>query len=264
MRVLLIAIFAVFLSASPALAIVDGEPDAGRHPAAGLLAFQEADQDNISCSGFYGGPYREDASLSVFVTAAHCIDDFTTEQLRVTFEDEVDQEEEGFPLLPVVADSWYEAVGSAVAEEGDYAVVLLDGSVDADPITLPPARRLNTLAARGKLRPTTVFDSVGYGVDALHEGVPGHEFFFNDRRMYTESKFLGLTKTTMELLANEDAGYGGACFFDSGGPVLEHGTQNAVALISGRGDGTCRAKYDPVRLDIPMAQAFYGEYLDLP
>jgi hypothetical protein len=84
--------------------------------------------------------------------------------------------------------------------------------------------------------------------------------------MYAESKFLGLTKTTLELLTNSDSDpdYGGACYFDSGGPVLEHGTQRAVALIDGRGDPRCRAKFDPVRVDVPSARAFYGQYLELP
>ena len=209
MRALLIAIFAVLVTASPALAIVDGEPDAGRHPAAGLLAFEEGGQYNTGCSGFYAGPYREDASLSVFVTAGHCVADFTASQLRVTFEEHVEQSEEGFPLLPVSAASWHTAVDSARADTGDYGVVLLDGPVDVDPIALAPARRLDDLAARGKLRPTTVFDNVGYGVDALHEGVQGVEFFFQDRRMYSDSKYLGLTKKTLQLLANDDAGYVG-------------------------------------------------------
>jgi len=64
--------------------------------------------------------------------------------------------------------------------------------------------------------------------------------------MYSESRFLGLTKTTMELLTNADAagGHGGVCYFDSGGPVLEHGTQRAVALIAGHGDPGCRAEFD--------------------
>jgi hypothetical protein len=261
MRTLLIAIAALFLSASPALAIVDGEPDEGRHPSAGLLAYEVAGQHYVSCSGFYAGPQRDDPTRSVFVTAAHCLADFGVETLRVTFEEHVDQSEEGFPDLPVWAASWRPAVASVLAAQGDYGVVLLQGAVDAPAIGLPAARRLNDLAARGRLRPTTRFDNVGYGVDVV-DG----EFRFPDRRTYSESKYLGLTQTTMKLLANEDAGpgYGGVCYFDSGGPVLEHGTQNAVALIGGKGDPNCRAKFDPPRLDIPQARAFYGQYLDLP
>ncbi len=268
MHALLIAVLALLLTASPAFAIVDGEPDDGRHPAAGLLAFEEAGQHYMLCSGWYAGPHRNDSSLSVYVTAGHCLQDFPTEgppQLSVTFEDEVDQSEEGFPRLPVSADTWQPAVAYASALDGDYGVVLLQGPVGVSPIRLPPARRLDDLAARNRLRPTTLFDNVGYGVDAVHKQGPA-ELFFPDRRMYSESKFLGLTKTTLTLLTNEDADeeYGGVCYFDSGGPVLEHGTQRAVALISGRGDPNCRARFDPPRVDIPQARAFFGQYLVLP
>lgn len=64
---------------------------------------------------------------------------------------------------------------------------------------------------------------------------------------------------------NAEAGknLGGACFFDSGAPVLEHDTNRAVAITSG-GDALCRAQAHPLRLDIPAARDFYDQYLDLP
>ena len=60
------------------------------------------------------------------------------------------------------------------------------------------------------------------------------------------------------------AGYGGACYGDSGSPVLRHDSNTAVALVSGGGDAICRAQNHPLRLDIPAARAFYGDYLQLP
>ena len=81
--------------------------------------------------------------------------------------------------------------------------------------------------------------------------------------MVAISKFSGLRKTKLQLLANNQAGYGGACFFDSGGPVLRHETNTAVAITSG-GDALCVALNTPVRLDIPAARDFYDRYLQLP
>ena len=83
-------------------------------------------------------------------------------------------------------------------------------------------------------------------------------------RMFSTSKFVGLRNTELNLLTNSDAGYGGACYGDSGSPVLRHDTNTAVALVSGGGDRVCRAQNHPLRLDIPAARAFYGEYLQLP
>ena len=91
------------------------------------------------------------------------------------------------------------------------------------------------------------------------------EYVFPDRRMFSTSRFLGLRRSTLKLLMNADAGedLGGVCFFDSGAPVLEHGTNMAVAITSG-GDARCRAQAHPLRLDIAAARAFYGQYLELP
>ena len=83
--------------------------------------------------------------------------------------------------------------------------------------------------------------------------------------MVAISKFSGLRKTKLQLLANNHAGYGGACFIDSGGPVLGHDTytNTAFAITSG-GDALCVALNTPVRLDIPAARDFYGQYVELP
>jgi Trypsin len=107
-----------------------------------------------------------------------------------------------------------------------------------------------------------VFDNVGYGlIPHFKGGQPRYEL--PSGRMFSTSKFLGLTKSYLKLLTNADAGYGGACYGDSGGPVLRHDSNTAVAFQSG-GDRLCRTQAHPVRLDIPLARAFYGEYLQLP
>ena len=74
----------------------------------------------------------------------------------------------------------------------------------------------------------------------------------------------GSPALALNLLTDEDAGYGGACFGESGSPVLEHDTNRAVAITSGGGDARCRAQDHPLRLDIPAARAFYDDYLRLP
>ena len=122
---------------------------------------------------------------------------------------------------------------------------------------------LDELAARGGLRPATVFDNVGYGIVPTFKGGPV-QFEPTSGRMFATSKFVGLTKTHMHLLTNSDAGYGGACYGDSGSPVLQHGSNTAVELVSGGGDRVCRAMNHPLRLDMPTARAFYGDYLQLP
>ena len=84
-----------------------------------------------------------------------------------------------------------------------------------DPVDLPQAGLLSQLAARGALRPRTLFDTVGYGLVPTFKG--GHyEYALPEGRNVAVSRFMGLTKSTLMLLGNPDAGYGGACFGDSG------------------------------------------------
>ena len=127
------------------------------------------------------------------------------------------------------------------------------------PVRFPTAGLLDQLAAKGALKPTTLFDNVGYGLTSYWPT----SYTFPQGRMRSTSKFSGLRRTRMELLANAKAGYGGVCFFDSGAPVLRHQTDTAVAITSG-GDALCVALNTPARLDIPDARGFYGAFVQLP
>jgi hypothetical protein len=258
---------AVLVSSSPALAISNGVPDGTDHPNAGLIAVEHDGVKDAWCSGFYAGPHKADPGTGVFVTAAHCIADlaafgFSGSDVTVTFDPEVTIEVDGSTWATTAA-TWHPAFAYETAADADYGVILL-----ADPVAgvagveLPRAGLLDDLAARGALRPATVFDTVGYGAVPTFKGGPAR-YEPATGRMFSTSRFLGLTKSHLKLLSNADAGYGGACFGDSGAPVLRHDSNTAVAITTG-GDAACRAQNHPLRLDIPAARAFYGDYLQLP
>jgi hypothetical protein len=259
---------AALVSASPALAITNGLPDGTNHPNAGLLAIEHDGVKDAWCSGFYAGPHKADPGTGVFVTAAHCLADlaafgFSGSDLTVTFDPEVTIEVDGNTWATTAA-TWHPAFAYDTATDADYGVVLLENPVaGVTGVKFPRARLLDDLAERGALRPTTVFDNVGYGlIPTFKDGPPRHEP--PTGRMFSTSKFVGLTKTHLHLLTNSDAGYGGACYGDSGSPVLRHNSNTAVAFVSGGGDRICRAMNHPLRLDTPAARAFYGDYLQLP
>ena len=254
---------AALASAAPALAIDNGVPDGTDHPNAGLLAIEHDGVKDAWCSGFYAGPHKADPGIGVFVTAAHCLADLPGSDLTVTLESDVTIEIDE-NVWATTAATWHPAFAYDTAADADYGVVLLEDPVaGVDGVDFPKARLLDDLAARGGLRPTTVFDNVGYGIIPTFKGGPPR-YEPTTGRMFATSKFVGLTKTHMHLLTNSDAGYGGACDGDSGSPVLRHGSNTAVALVSGGGDRICRAMNHPLRLDIPAARAFYGDYLQLP
>ena len=263
-----IATLTVAASAAPgALAITNGELDGTRHPNVGLFAIEHDGIKEAWCSGFYAGPRKADPGTGVFVTAAHCLADlaafgFSGSDLTVTFDPEISIEIDGNTWATTAA-PWHPAFAYDTAADADYGVVLLEDPVDGvTGVQFPRARLLDDLAARGGLRPTTVFDNVGFGViPHFKGGEPDYEP--PTGRMFSTSKFLGLTKSYLKLLTNGDAGYGGGCYGDSGAPVLRHGSNTAVAFQSG-GDPLCRTQAHPLRLDIPAAREFYREYIELP
>jgi hypothetical protein len=263
-----VTIVAALGSASPALAIDNGVPDGTRHPNAGMIAIEHDGIKDAWCSGFYAGPHKADPGIGVFVTAAHCLHDvaalgFGGSDLTVTFESEVKIEIIGDTWVTTAA-TWHPAFAYDTAADADYGVILLEDPVaGVAGVEFPRAGLLDDLAARGGLRPRTVFDNVGYGIIPTFKGGPPR-YEPTTGRMFATSKFAGLTKTEMHLLTNSDAGYGGACYGDSGSPVLRHDSNTAVAFVSGGGDRICRAMNHPLRLDIPAARAFYRDYLQLP
>jgi hypothetical protein len=261
-----IAALTVAAAAAPgAQAITNGELDGTRHPNVGLFAIEHDGIKEARCSGFYAGPRRGDPGTGVFVTAAHCLADlaafgFSGSDLEVTFDAAATYDGEKFATT---ATTWHSAFAYDTSAVEDYGVILLEDPVAGlAGVQLPRAGLLDDLAAGGALKPTTLFDQVGYGLiphfkrgPARYEPAPG--------RMLSTSKFLGLTKSHLKLLTNGDAGYGGACYGDSGAPVLRHNSNTAVAIPTG-GDPRCRAQDSHLRLDIPAARDFYGDYLQLP
>jgi len=253
------------VSASPAAAITNGELDGTRHPAVGLIAVEHDGIKDAWCSGFYAGPHKADPGTGVFITAAHCLADlaafgFSGSDLTVTFDARLTIDP---GTWATTATSWHPAFAYDTAAGADYGVILLEDPVAGlGGVEFPAARLLDDLAAGGALRPTTLFDNVGYGVIATFKGAPP-QYEPTTGRMFSTSRFTGLTQTHLKLLANADAGYGGACYGDSGAPVLRHDSNTAVALTAG-GDAICRAQNHPWRLDIPAARAFSRDYLQLP
>ena len=258
---------AALVSASPALAIDNGVPDGTNHPNVGMFAIEHDGIKQATCSGFYAGPHKADPGTGVFVTAAHCLADlaalgFSGSDLTVAFDAAATYD---LDTGATTAAPWHAAFAYDTAADADYGVILLEDPVaGVVGVEFPRARLLDDLAARGGLRPTTVFDNVGYGLIPTFKGGPPDPFVPTTGRMFATSKFAGLTNTHLHLLTNSDAGYGGACYGDSGSPVLRHDSNTAVAFVSGGGDRICRAQNHPLRLDIPAARAFYGDYLQLP
>ena len=265
------AVAALAATAPGAQAIVGGRLDGDAHPAAGMFA---VDHDGIReawCSAWYAGPRKDDPGTGVVVTAGHCLADLAElgvapADITVTFDTgahwEWDEAERVTPAVGV--SNWYPAVAYdyALSDDEDYGVILLEDPVAGlAPLKLPAANLLDDLKRRGALA-GSLWDSVGYGFTATFKRGPVR-YEPPPARMLAVSRFAGLTKTELGLLGNPDAGFSTGCYGDSGGPVLPHGSDVVVGMTAG-GDPLCRAKATPTRLDIPVARAFFHDYVQLP
>jgi hypothetical protein len=273
-------IFACLAFVGVALAIGNGVPDGNGHPNVGMLAVEIEENGVLTrfpvCSGSYAGPRAGRPAEKVFLTAGHCVawipgSGISANQLWVTFDTTATFDAETGAVTG--ATNWHRASGFAfdsafghdIGNFHDYGVVLLE-SVPSGlaPVQMPTAGLLDRLAAKGALKPGTVFDNVGYGVvPSFKQGPP--RVAPPPGRMFSTSLFKGLTQAYLKLNMNSDAkeGNGGSCYGDSGSPKFVHGTNLVVATTFG-GDPICRAENINSRLDTQEARAFYGQYLALP
>jgi len=274
MRIAGLAGVAGIVVATGTLAISNGVPDGNGHPNVGLLAVQRDGDRFPVCSGSYAGARRDAASTGVFLTAGHCVSwipgsGIAASQLWVTFDTNLTIDP---ATSEVTATNWHQATdfafdpasGHDSGNRKDYGIVLLATTVAVDPVQLPIAGLLDDLTAHGGLRPGAVFDNVGYGViPTFKQGPP--RYALPPGRMFSTSRFQGLTKSWLKLLMNSDAGdgNGGVCVGDSGSPKFVHGT-NTVVAVTTAGDRVCRAESYNQRIDVADARAFLGQYLNLP
>jgi len=258
-----------------ALAISNGAPDGNGHPNVGMLAIDDGGVLYSVCSGSYAGPQKGAPTTGVFLTAGHCIawipgSGFDASDLWVTFDTGATWDEETGEVTG--ATTWYQATdfafdpafGHDSGNLKDYAVVLLETTVPVAPVQLATAGQLDQMAANGGLRPGAVFDNVGYGVvPSFKQGPPRGAA--PPGRMFSTSRFQGLTQAWLKLLMNSDVpgGNGGVCYGDSGSPKFIHGSNTVVAVTTG-GDRYCRAENYNQRLDVADARALLGQYLNLP
>ena len=241
------AVLAALVTASPAAAITNGSPDGNRHPNVGGLVSptQYSDGTWIYCSGTLISP-------TVFLTAAHCADDGA--RVGVTF-DTAYQDGDRVYYGTFHADPAYPG---STSDLHDIAVVVLDTAVKGiAPAKLPKAGSLSNLSGSQQ------FTSVGYGAYEVTNEPGGHQYLYDDVRMYATGTLNSINKTLLRISMNPSTGNGGTCYGDSGGPNFL-GTSNVIAAITITGDAVCRSTNVVYRLDTESARAFLSEYVAVP
>jgi hypothetical protein len=243
-----VVLLAAFLSvATPALAITYGELDGAGHPNVGGLvaAHQYSDGTWLYCSGTLISP-------NVFLTAAHC--DEGTALVTVTFDTDYQAGDTTY------TGTWYAdpLYDQKQSDPHDLAVVVFDKPIKRIvPARLPAADSLSDLSGSQQ------FTSVGYGAYEVTNGPGGHQYLYNDVRMFATGTLNAINPAWLRISMNPATGNGGTCYGDSGGPNFL-GTTDIVAATTITGDAICRSTNVTYRLDTPSAREFLGQFVTLP
>lgn len=272
---IVISIILILALVTPALAITNGEPDAGRHPYVGLLVFDIYDpvtETNVPawrCSGSLIAP-------NVVLTAGHCTDGAVA--ARVWFQEDVTYNAVPYPLYP------YGGPGSGAIEGTPYTnpkyrsaenpygggnglpafsyrdvgIVVLD-----EPVTGITPANLPTPGLVDELPNKAPVDLVGYGVQYQAQ-IPGNELpqpppyyrWTGPRvRLYAPSQKVSgdfvFSAEFIRLSMNPGGGTGGTCFGDSGGPDLMGGSSTILSVNSFVTNVNCSGVGYSSRIDIP-------------
>ena len=113
----------------------------------------------------------------------------------------------------------------------------------------------------------TLFTSVGYGTQEPQQAPGGIQNAFDGQRRFAVGEFSALNPTYLRISQNVNAGSGGTCSGDSGGPQFlgagadETNTQVSITIT---GDLFCYATNVVYRLDTPQARAFLDDFVELP
>jgi len=233
---LVFALLAALVAVASASAILGGTPDA-THTYVGA-ALQPQVHNGVAGTQLCSGAL---VSTTVFVTAAHCFPEGSS--VRVTFSSDFKSASATF-VTGTAHDS----------TDADIAVIVLD-----TPVTDVGLAALPTVGFDETLPNNQLVDVVGYGVEAFDHRIPLSASTGPRQVATTPVKSAGnLADESLKLLADP-----GACFGDSGGPNLVHGTNTLVAITSS-GNSNCKGVSFALRVDTPVARAFLGQFVSLP
>jgi hypothetical protein len=246
---LLIVSFVVLLvTALPALAITNGEPDAGRHPFVGLMVADDADGNPLwRCTGTL-------ISETVFLTAGHCTEP-PAARATIWFADDVDAEP-GYPFEGDVDGTTHvhPDYDPAAFFLYDLGVVELDKPYKMDEYAeLPGLGVLDGIKGKDK---KAALLAVGYGLQEINPNrYTGERIrlvaeldLINTKGVFGVPKGTSI-KVSGSGVGGDASGSGGTCFGDSGGPQFLADTNTVAAVTSFGMNGNCAGTGGGYRVD---------------
>jgi trypsin len=221
-----LALVGALVGAGAASAVVGGVVDqAHTYVGAYMQEQTQGGQTGMElCTGFLIGP-------TSFVTAAHCYDS-TGGTVMVGFDTALGNHDDYTTATPA-------------GVQGDVAVFTL---ADAQPGPFASLPSPNASASSGAV------DVVGYGVMGLTPKKTPTGLGVREVATTSVKSAGNLRDEFLKLLSSP-----GACFGDSGGPNLLHGTSTVLAITSG-GSKNCNGVSFAERIDTPAVLAFLSPF----
>ena len=227
-----VAVVAALALSASALAVVGGSPDTA-HPYAGAAVIQTSQGTEI-CSGVL-------VDATTFVTAAHCLQgDFKVGAILVSTDVQFTGPKSFGAAYFVDPDYAVGDKGLSSSDRNDVAVIKLAVPLPGPYAQLPSANYTDTL------KNNQAVDVVGYGLP-----MPGVRQSASAKIIPGGGKvapwFLKITAGTM-------------CNGDSGGPIVQSGTNIVLAINSYGAAANCAAVGYAQRLDTPDVLRFINSH----
>lgn len=251
----------ISLFAGSATAITNGSKDAMNHPYVCIVAFYDAS----------GNPlwYTTGALISpdIVLTSGHGTSDAAKAKVCfLTYIDETVYCQLTYEGIPITNPDYSgisikNALPTYISH--DVGIVKLSTKVEnIVPATLPTVGIVDTIKMK------TTVDLVGYGVQWQQKGggvSPYDSWVFSGYRYYAPAQIINnngvLSSEFMKLTANSAQGKGGAAFGDSGGPVLQSGTNVIIGLNSLVTNSNCGGVTYAQRIDLADILSWVTSYL---
>jgi hypothetical protein len=259
--ILLTLMAILVLTAVPAFAITNGQPDGNNHPYVGLAVFDDANGPAWRCSASLLTP-------TVVLTAGHCTDGAVA--ARIWFGETT---QPGYPFsgpdsydgTPNTYPGFCIGCGKGLPgfAAGDVGIIVLSEPVPASVVSQYAA--LPTVGLVDTLRNKTKVDFVGYGVSVQRHGGGPPAWGGPRFRLFAPSELVSgnfvHSDEFIRFALNPGGGSGGTCFGDSGGPDLLAGTSTVLSVNSYVTNSNCSGVGYSMRVDTPAVLAWINTFL---
>jgi hypothetical protein len=237
-RSLLLAALVLAITAAPAYAILDGQPDGNAHP---YVVAVRSPTGGV-CTGSVISAHR-------VLTAAHCMPPGAT--ARVVFGPNARTSTDFVLGTFNPHPGWCAGCGGGVPglDTNDVAVVVV-------PTAMPgPFASLPTPGFAGALPQKQVVTSVGYGIRVRAKDFAGQVL----ERYRVDSEVVASEHRIAGEYLRLSASTGGTCQGDSGGPSLVGDTIVGITAFSV--NGNCAGVTYAQRVDIPATRSFIDSFV---